>query len=182
MIIHNLPQPGFESQDPNLLFEKFNNEGIASRYKNLANNLNIILAELKHRIIKNQTSVYCHGDFNPNNLIYQESTISLIDFGSTCIFNPELDLASFITHLRIILTKKKHFENFETLKNVFLQTYNSQNSYNQEHFNLFMAVIDLRLLEIAILYKWFDHNEEHIPIIYQYLKDDLRKISIELND
>lgn len=176
MTIHQLPLPSFSIQDGNFFFVNFNQDIMSEYYPTLAQNLPAILNELKSKIDYSDLK-FCHGDFNPNNLLFQDMIIHLIDFGSICYFVPEIDLASFFSHLRLMLNKINRLKIFGELKQNFFQVYRD---YNQKNFYLLSLLIDLRLLEIAMIYKWFDYNESQISFLYSVFKQDLSKTTINI--
>lgn len=156
--IHSIPIPKFVLFDTNLFFKNFNFKSIISRYPELKD-IPKIVDKVKNRLVDNDKKFFCHGDFNPNNILINQNRIYIIDFGLTCIFHKEVDLASFLTHLRLMLKKNNRENNFENLKNIFLSNYGE---YDKEKLNLLMALIDIRLLEIAINYKDSGYDENFV--------------------
>jgi len=115
--IHQIPPPTFDLPEPqwdmNLkrISKYFDRVKIEKKITKIKINLN--------RFQK----VFCHGDFQPNNLIVKEQKMTVIDFGSVRLAPPEFDLASFATQLEIMLYRAGSYNQFETLKNLFLNEY-----------------------------------------------------------
>lgn len=170
--IHSLPNPPFPVFDPKLLFKDFEYELVARKYPK-AKNLNKIIEKIRISLPKEEKKL-CHGDFNPNNLLVQNKNLCLLDFSMTTIFYKELDLASFITHSRLMLQNDKI--EFSKLKKIFLSSYKS---FNKHTLYLMMALIDSRLLEISIRFQYSNYDTD---FLYECLSDDLKQIGLNLEN
>lgn len=168
--VHGLALPSASLLDPQMFFDNFD-FGMVNHYFPKANNLETIIKKLKSRLSEPGQSL-CHGDLNLNNIIVRENSMCLIDFGMTSIFHKEIDLASFVTSLRLLLEKDEPL--FEKLKNVFLVSYGE---FDQERYNLLMGLIDARLLELSIAHKGSKINTN---FVFTCLKSDLVLAKINL--
>lgn len=166
--IHSLRLPDFALFDTNLFFKNFNFESIVSKYPELKN-IGEVIGKIKNHLESQNGKYFCHGDFNPNNIILTKNNIYIIDFGLTCIFHKEIDIASFLVHLKLMLRQVKRDNEFDILKNNFLKNYGG---YNERILNLLTTLIDIRLLEIAINYKNSGYDE---GFVCSCLIDDLEK-------
>ena len=72
MNIHQLLPPSFSIADGNFLFANFNREMIVKYYPKLSQNLSSLLDALEDKIDRSNFKL-CHGDFNPNNLLFIEN-------------------------------------------------------------------------------------------------------------
>lgn len=163
------PDSGYKKND--FIFQNYNIDLIEDNFPSLKGQLFDKVAKIQDRVMMEPLE-FCHGDYNPNNLIIEQKNIGLIDFGSACYLKKELDLASFLVHLRIMLRQKNILNNYPSLKDNFLQTYGS---FNQEIFESLSFIINLRLLEISLVYPWADNNEKTTDFIYKMLEDNIVK-------
>lgn len=171
--IHNLEKPNITLFDPTLLFENFQYELCAEKYPE-SKNLENIIQTIKNKLPKNVLFTLCHGDFNPNNILINKEKICLIDFGLTMVFYKEIDLASFIVHLRMMLEDNQSL--FEELKTHLLNTYED---YDKNILHLLMALLDARLFEISIIYQNSNYNTN---FLFKCLNNDLEKANIVLKN
>lgn len=165
--VHSTSLPSFPLFDTGMFFKNFNFESITKSFPILENKIEKIVALIKNKLILSENVVLCHGDFNPNNIIFNNESIFLMDFDLSCSFYKEIDLASFIAHLRLMFNKINRDKDFEILKEIFLQNYGE---YNLENLNLFLILIDTRLLEIAINYDKSGYNK---TFVYNCLIKDI---------
>lgn len=168
--IHSVKIPNFSVFDPKLLFVDFKFEKIEKRFTK-AKNMPLIVQSIESNLPKDGVKVLCHGDFNPNNILIDDDKICLIDFSMTTIFYKEIDLASFLSHSRIMLNDESKFEK---LKDLFL---NSYGDFDERNLYLLMSSIDCRLLEIATL---FNNENLDVESIWNYLNNDLKKANIKI--
>jgi aminoglycoside phosphotransferase (APT) family kinase protein len=171
--IHQLKVPSFGLFNAENLFLNFKFDLIAERFPE-AGDLEQAISKIKG-LLNTDSKSFCHGDFNPNNLLIRDGGIALIDFGMTSVFLKEVDLASFIAHLRQELTNSGQ-SMFEQLKNVFLTTYGS---YEKNNLDLLIALIDARLLEISVIYATSKYDSEYL---FSCLEDDLAKLDISMKN
>jgi len=170
--IHSLKPPSFELFNPQSLFENFQFQEISKKFPKIKN-LNLVVKKIQSSLPRNKKN-FCHGDFNPNNLIIKKDKIYLIDFGNTSIFYKEIDLASFLAHLRLMLGKDQPL--FEKLEQTFLSTYGD---FDEKILYLLMALIDSRLLEISIVFKNANYDTN---FIFECLNDDLERSKINFQN
>jgi aminoglycoside phosphotransferase len=170
--IHLLQAPSFPLFEPTLLFQDFKYQLVASKFpkaKNLGKIVEIIKSSLS-----DGDKVLCHGDFNPNNILVNKNIVGLIDFAQTTIYYKEIDLASFLTHLRQQLRGNQTY--FEKIRQIFLSSYGD---YNKKTLGLLMAFIDSRLLEISVRFKTSNYDP---GFIFECLNSDLAKVNIKLSN
>jgi Ser/Thr protein kinase RdoA (MazF antagonist) len=66
------------------------------------------------RLVPSRSSVLLHGDYNPNNVIVDRGrrSLSVIDFGNACRYDPMFDLANALVQLEYVtLRSRKEVEN-----------------------------------------------------------------------
>lgn len=167
--IHLLKDENLKLFNPENWFIHYDYENLIQKFSK-AKNLKKIISNIKESLSKEDSKCICHGDFQPNNIIINQEQICLIDFGMTCIFYPEVDLASFLTHLRMLLKNEVKYIN---LKKLFLQSYGP---YNEKILYLLMSLISCRLFEISITFEKINYDTE---FLYQCLIDDLKHAEIK---
>ena len=170
--IHSLEKPTFALFNSSKFFAEYKTELIIQNFPELEN-LNNVLDQIKTKLAEGKPETFCHGDFNPNNFVLNNDKIYLIDFDLSCIFYPEHDLASYLTHLRMMLNNLDKIDVFTELRQTFLSEYQY---YDEERLMILMALLDLRLMEIAITYKTTGYDKY---FLYKCFKDDLSKISLK---
>lgn len=174
--IHSLPLPSFEV----IISDWKPGEKVAAKnIPDLVDQIEHIKNTIFRKLDKNKASNLCHGDFQPNNLIINNDIVYIIDFGSICITDKELDIASFVIQLQIMLKKFGDINSFNELKDIFLAIYDD---YNQEKYNLYLALISIVLLEFMISFPDFENNKSYIPFIYSEVKKNLEKVGINFRN
>ena len=171
--VHLLPLPNLPLFNPQYLFEDFKYELITKKIPQ-AKNLNLVIKKIKDSLLINKAKCFCHGDFNPNNLLILADSICLIDFGITTIFYKEIDLASFLVHLKLLL--QKHPSRFNKYRKIFLDAYGD---FDKQKLYLLIALIESRLLEISII---FEDTKYDTNFIFECLNDDLKSANIGLEN
>lgn len=148
--IHQLSKPGFNLSGPKWEFkiDRIN------RYLHKEDKINEILINL-NELLKNISTNFCHGDYQPNNLIIGEGKITIIDFGSVCLAGKELDIASFICQLETMLQRENNLQIFENLKKIFLENYGN---YDKKYFEAYSFYHSLQILDSLIA---FFENDPH---------------------
>jgi len=164
---HLVEKPTFGLFDSALFFRNFRFNEVNAKFPQ-AQDLGKIVQEIMCNLPQaNQT--FCHGDFNPNNILLDNGKISLIDFGLTTIFHKEVDLASFLTHLRLMLGRES--DHFANLKDAFLKEYGA---FDEKILQMLMILIDIRLLEISIIFQDAHYDSD---FLYNSLQSDLGKLN-----
>lgn len=155
----------------------YNIEAIKEYYPGLSAKITQIRGKMWEIILKNRKKCLCHGDFRTDNLIFNNSKLYLIDFGSASISDKEMDLASFIINLKVDLEKKKIDGVFEDLTTKFLSSYGN---FEEEKYKAYLILYSLRLLDAYIKFPDYDKNRETIPFVYDELIKNLSNLSISL--
>ena len=103
-----------------------------------------------------------HGDFNPNNIFVDGTSITVIDFEQSCIFDPTFDLGYFIAKL---ISAKRRYNLFsmdtDALQKCFLDKYAAERSTEQllERVNLYKARSYLQHLH----FRYWTGRRRHKP-------------------
>lgn len=181
--LHNLPKPDFElwNVDNFLNYKDFEGWDLFKFYPNLAKSLNEIVLPLKEKIYQQKSDDFCHGDYQPANLIFFDDKIFILDFGTVCLLDREYDIASFINQLEIMLKRYGDIAIFENLKKEFLTEYGD---FNMEKFDLYTAMLHLRILVTFCVSqgKGREENSQFIPEVYSKMKKSFDKIGIKVVD
>lgn len=111
--------------------------------------------------IKTDETYFCHGDFQPENIIIGSKTF-MIDFGSVVSENKELDVACFVTQLDIMLKRYGDYTQFENLKKSFFLGYGE---YDQELYEAYYSLYELEILQALIAIFEEDPNEDKNKIM-----------------
>ena len=173
--IHNIPKPKFNIWNPDWYYDK---AAIFRYYPGLADSLDKIKGIVWQRIEEKETQkVFCHGDYQPNNMIFHKREMYIMDFGSACILYKEIDIASFIIQLKSMLTRFGNISNFEILKEKFFEGYGE---FDKEKFSLFSVLFSLRLLNTFIEYFYKDDDDKIIPSGYNLVKESLEASKIKI--
>lgn len=100
---------------------------VAERYRDITKRLQ----DLSNA--ESETEVFCHGDFNPSNIIITENNqVSLIDFGSASLQHPLWDVAAFCSHLLGMEDLGMNPKQRTRAGKVFLRQYQSLNEPIEE--------------------------------------------------
>ncbi|AKM82452.1 TPA: hypothetical protein DD449_05170 [Candidatus Berkelbacteria bacterium] len=169
--VHNLSKPEFTAKKSDFIFENFQFQLIENNFPKLEGKLKPLIDQIKEKNLDGHLD-FCHGDFNPNNILLQGEKIVLIDFGSSCFLKKELDMASFLVHLEIMLCKTDKAILFDKLEKTFLNNYGEYDNTNLVSLSI---AINLRLLEISLVYPWADRNQEFQSYIYNLLEKNISK-------
>ena len=177
--IHSLPEPEISLWDADNFFEFKDLErgALQNYYPQITTKLDDILVNIKAKIDGKKTNVFCHGDFQPSNLIINQDEIYVLDFDLVSLLDKEYDIANFIGQLRVMTKRFGNFENFEILKKEFLSDYGS---YDQEKYNYYETLVNLRILAIFCVSQGRENNLEYMPFIYELLKENLNQIETKL--
>jgi thiamine kinase-like enzyme len=165
--VHNLAKPNFKLFDPQQLFLKYDILSLEKEFPELSGELTGIINQNQALIAAESDFTLCHGDFNPNNFLVDNENIFVIDFDLTCFFHQELDLASFLTHLRMMLAQRKRLEIYEELEVDFLENYGD---FDAKKLAALILLLDLRLLEISINYAKSGYDKK---FLFETFKKDL---------
>lgn len=179
--IHGLPEPEVKLWNANDFFEfkKLERGALQIYYPAVARELDNLIMKIKEKIDKNKTPEFCHGDYNPNNLIINRDKIYVLDFDMVSFIDKEYDLANFVDQLQIMTKRFGNFENFETFKKEFLISYGD---YDVDKYNLYDALVNLRILATFCVSQGRENNLEFMAFIFELLKENLNQIGIEFKD
>lgn len=179
--MHGLPKPEVDLWDANNFFEfkKLERGALQIYYPEVARQLDNLISQIRTKIDKNKTLSFCHGDYNPNNLIINRDKIYVLDFDLVSFIDKEYDLANFVDQLQIMTKRFGNFENFETFKKEFLISYGD---YDVDKYNLYDALVNLRILATFCVSQGRENNLEFMAFIFELLKENLNQIGIEFKD
>lgn len=95
---------------------------------------------------KNKTS-FCHGDYQTKNIVLGEK-LCIIDFGSSTIAEKELDIASFITQLEIMLKRYSDISEFDYLRQIFFDYYGEYDSETYKTYEFLYRLVIMNALTV----------------------------------
>lgn len=121
----------------------FNFSALEKFYLDLAKKGPTIIKELEESL-DDYPSKLIHGDYQPNNIIVDNNRIIVFDFNDSQIADPALDLAKFLTQLKVMLFRFSDISLFENLKKIFLNNYRLE--YNQTNFKIYSKMYYLQIL------------------------------------
>lgn len=154
--IHQLPKPDFNLDGPKWEFKIDR----IDRYLHEKDKIEKIIAKTNNAL-DGDSVVFCHGDYQPNNLIVGDGKITVIDFGSACLANKELDLASFICQIETMLLRSENLSIFENLKKIFFENYGN---YDKNYFNDYSFYYCLQILDSLIAFFDNDPNPDKTEV------------------
>jgi len=158
---HSIAPPEFDLNKPDWNFQ-------LERINRFITNIEPIKSLLNkyNNDLKEGKKIFCHGDYQPNNLIIGDK-ITVIDFGSVCLAQKELDISSFITQLEIMLLRSENLDLFEDLKKSFVNEYGE---FEKKYFQIYSFYHSLLILDSMIAFlendKDTDKAEVKRSIIY----------------
>jgi aminoglycoside phosphotransferase len=173
--IHVLPRPDFQIWDYHKFFY-FNageRNSLKKYYPETESSLDAIIKKISELIEKNKNPVVCHGDFQPANLLLSGEKMYILDLDLVTFLDKEYDITVFISQLFYMTKRFGNFENFEILKNIFLDNYGPVDHKKLVYYE---ALINLRTLSVFCLSQGREENSEFIPLTYQRLKNNLDQI------
>lgn len=178
--IHNLPKPNTALWDADHLFiyQSFEKNALKIYYPKLYDQLDTIVGTIKEESNNIKNDDFCHGDFQPTNIIFAKDKLFVLDFGMNCLLDKEYDIACFINQMQIMLRRYGDYGNFQKVRELFLTTYGE---YDKEKYDLYAALINLRILVVFCITPALENNIGYTPFIYEILKKDLRNIGIKID-
>ena len=150
-----------------------------SFYPRLADNVDNIKKSILAQLAENKKNNLCHGDFQPNNLIFSNEQLYILDFGLACRGDRELDVASFVVQLKIMLRKYGDVSNFPRLSDIFLRSYGE---FDTRKVKLYSVLLSLRILDYFMVFPDSENNRERIPFGYELVKKNLANISVYVDE
>lgn len=108
-----------------------------------------------------------HGDFQPNNIITNNNKITVFDFNDSQIDDPALDLAKFLTQLKVMLFRFANIKDYEDLKTTFLINYRL--NFSQNNFQVYQKLYYLQILcSLSASLAEEPEAKKTLPKIYEY--------------
>jgi len=91
-------------------------------------------------------NVFCHGDFQPKNIVAGES-LYVIDFNSVTLAAKELDISCFINQLEIMLKRYGDLNDFDLFYKRFLEGYGD---FDQKIYDAYSYLWQIDILQALI--------------------------------
>lgn len=166
----------------NIMLKEILNSNLEELIKNNRHNLNLNLINQKaENLIKklndsNQKSVFCHGDFQIENAIFDEDgTLTVIDFEKSFLGNEMADIASFLVQLENVpfredLKNPIADQEIKDWKKSFL------NGYGESDFSLLEDFKNFYRLNILLYTFVMEEREEQIIVTKKALDELFLKI------
>ncbi|HKO25678.1 MAG TPA: phosphotransferase, partial [Chloroflexota bacterium] len=106
--------------------------------------------EARGRALSGWKPAPTHRDFSPDNVIFDGTQLSALDFDEFCQYDPLFDVAHFVAHLRVLgLTSSGRVPRFEELATRFQRAYAAQaKAYAAPRVQLYEAITYLKLAHI----------------------------------
>ncbi|MEI6039826.1 MAG: aminoglycoside phosphotransferase family protein [Candidatus Berkelbacteria bacterium] len=172
--IHALAKPDFDLWYTKLVFnvESKNTDNLSEFYGEYAEKIVDLVLKIKEKLKAQEKTVFCHGDFQPDNLIFDIEKIYVLDFSLACLADREYDLAHFVTQLGVMMNMYGDPRNFDDLKKYFLDAYGE---YDQEKLALYSVLACYRVLEV---YRQVN-EKRYLDFVLKMLKNNLEKSNLE---
>lgn len=176
--IHQLPQPDFPTWNPHQFFDfkDFEEGEIYEFYPEVKNIFSQVILLARDLYDKKEDLCFCHGDYQPANLLFNPEGLYLLDLDLACPIQKEYDIATFLSQLAVMFARYNKTEQLRALKEKFLTSYGD---FNQENFHIYNALVNLRILSVFSMTNDRDHNEAYMKIAYQSLIDSLKYLDIK---
>src|SRR5919202_4248394 len=106
--------------------------------------------EARGRALSGWEPAPTHRDFSPDNLIFDGTQLSAVDFDEFCQYDPLFDVAHFVAHLRLLgLTSPGMLRRFDELAIRFRMAYEAQaKEYSAARVRLYEAITYVKLAHI----------------------------------
>lgn len=158
-----LPIPNYEFK----YFHQLNNY-----YPALFQDLEKIKKECLSKI-NHQQIMALHGDYKPDNIIFDKDQIKVFDFNEAGLGNPMIDVASFLSQTKVMLLRFYNIDHYNLCETTFLETYHSINKLNDDMKNDIKIYEKLYYLKIlswlcTILPKEDPKTRTIISEVYKY--------------
>ena len=138
--LHSIPLPKIKLPKHEIFF---NYEALKKYYPDLSKDAPKIIENLRNKLEK-FSSKLIHGDYQPNNIIVNQNQITLFDFIDSHIDDPALDLAKFLSQLKVMLFRFADPGNYQELEKTFLENY--QLDYCRSNFRIYYKIYLLQIL------------------------------------
>ncbi len=147
----------------------FNFEALKNYYFQLASDGERIVEELKSQL-KDENKILIHGDYQPNNIIIDHDKITAFDFNDSQIENQSLDVAKFLTQLKVMLTRFSDVSLFPSFEKIFLNAYALD--FNKENFLIYSKIYYLQILcSLSASLAGNPERETTLPKIFKYWEE-----------
>jgi|GEM_PF-1903464 len=103
----------------------FERNHLLQDFPEIAQKLDQTVNEAKENL-KSDQKVIIHGDFQPNNIIFEGQRIAVIDFNDAAYDSPMIDVAGFLCQLHTMLLRKADEGIFAKLSKIFLSEYQKE--------------------------------------------------------
>jgi len=154
----------------------FNTTQISRYDQKLADQVINIRTKILAELARNTDKCLCHGDFQPDNILAKGQFLYIIDWGSTTLAQKEMDLASFVIKLNIMLPEFGNAEYFEPLRECFLTSYGL---YDQRMFRLFSTLYSIRILNSFAEFPEYENAKKRIPLAIKVFNDNFSQLEYE---
>lgn len=162
-------------ETPDLILPKheifFNFEALKKFYPELAKNAPSIINDLKNQVSSDFEPKLIHGDYQPNNIIFDDDKITVFDFNDSQIADSALDSAKFLTQLKVMLFRFADVRRYENLKKLFLDSYKSE--FNQNNFKIYSQMYFMQILSSLSASLAEDvEAQKTLPEVYKYWEEE----------
>lgn len=162
---------------PDLVLPKheifYNFEALRKFYPDLAQDGQNIVDTLKSSITYDFKEVLTHGDYQPNNIIVDAEKIAVFDFNDSQIGDSGLDIAKFITQLKVMLFRFADKNKFTNLENVFFKYYDLD--FHKGNFRIYIKMYYLQILcSLSASLAENSEAQKTIPEVYKYWEEENR--------
>jgi hypothetical protein len=121
-------------------------------YPEATHPLGVLLAriEAQGRALSGWEPAPTHRDFSPDNVVFDGTQLSALDFDEFCQYDPLFDVAHFVAHLRLLgLTSSGMAQRFDELATRFQMAYEAHaKEYSAARVRLYEAITYLKLAHI----------------------------------
>src|SRR3990167_4965692 len=157
----------YENVEGEILIDQLNNLYLVKKiYPKLVDSGAGIIADLKKRISSDFEPKLIHGDYQPNNIIVDKDSITVFDFNDSRFDDPALDLAKFLSQLKVMLFRFADVKDFDNLKDAFLTNYHL--NFNQNNFQIYSKMYYLQILcSLSASLAEDSEAQKTIPEIYK---------------
>lgn len=162
-------------ETPNLTLPRheifFNLAALKKFYPESAKNAPSIINDLRNQVSCDFQPKLIHGDYQPNNIVFDDDKIIVFDFNDSQISDPALDLAKFLTQLKVMLFRFADVRGYENLKKLFLDSYKLE--FNQNNFNIYSKMYYLQILcSLSASLEKEPEAQKTLPEVYKYWQEN----------
>ena len=169
--VHSIKKVPYKLWDHDWFFD---NKLIQKYYPELTN-IQEIKQKIMNKISKNKNTNLCHGDFQPDNLIFTNDQLCIIDWGSVTIAQAEMDLASFTAKLEIMMPEFGNSSNTDLLIKTFLDAYGQ---FDLETYNHFRILYSIRILNSFAEFPDYENAKKRMNLADNMIEENLKRSGI----